>query len=701
MINEQIQLRTGIHQRSIDKVLGLLDEGATVPFIARYRKERTGSLDEVQVLMIQKEQERLKKLDKRKETILSAIADQNKLTPRLQSIISNCWDPVLLEDIYLPYKKSRKTKGDVARDNGLEPLAQFIFDQRNASLQKEAKKYVTRNVLSVEAALGGARHIIAEWINENSRARDIVRQQYNRYAQIECKVVTKKKAEAEKYKDYFQYQEPLKRCPSHRLLAVYRGDAEGLLKMKITIDEDRAFEKLARHHIKYRDETSIQIELAIRDSLKRLLLPSIQNECKKTAKEKADHEAISVFANNLRQLLLASPLGTKRVLALDPGFRTGCKMVALDESGNMLDHRAIYPHPPQNNAKEAANLVSRWISTYHLEHIAIGNGTAGRETYQWLSQVNLPVDLYMVNESGASIYSASQVAREEFPDVDLTVRGAVSIGRRLMDPLAELVKIDAKSIGVGQYQHDVNQAQLKESLDQTVVSCVNAVGINLNTASKHLLQYVAGIGPTLANNIVQYRQQHGQFQSRQQLLEVPRMGQKAFEQAVGFLRIGDGPEPLDNTGVHPERYRLVRRMLKANGISATSMTPAGLQSISLASYVDDEVGMPTLTDIIAELSKPGLDPRGQISPVQFSSSVKSMSDLSTGMVLTGIVNNLTKFGAFVDIGIKESGLIHISQIVDRYIKDPAEVLSLSQEVTVKVIDIDIDRKRISLTMKEM
>lgn len=701
MIPKQIQLRTGLPARAVNQVLQLLSEGATVPFIARYRKERTGSLDEVQIAQIQEELEKLNKLEKRKETILAAIDEQGKLTPELSKKIIDCWSSISLEDIYLPYKKSRKTKADTAREQGLEPLAKIISAQRSTNLFGEAKRYVKGNVKDVDAALEGARYIIAAWMNENIAMRSVIRTMFERWAVISSKVIKKQKDKAEKYKDYFEFSEALKKCPSHRLLAIYRGEDEGLLRVKISIDQDRAHDKLGRYYVKSNGDCAEQLDLAIGDALKRLILPSIENEFRKSSKQKADAEAIDVFASNLRQLLLAAPLGDRSVLAIDPGFRTGCKVVILDEHGQLITNDTIYPHPPQSLQQETEHKILTWIQKYDLRYIAIGNGTAGRETYQFLRNLKLDVELYMVNESGASIYSASAVAREEFPSLDLTVRGAISIGRRLMDPLAELVKIDAKSIGVGQYQHDVNQTQLKESLDRTVVSCVNTVGVNLNTASRHLLQYVSGVGPTLADNIIKHRQEIDGFTKRQELLKVARMGQKAYEQAAGFLRIKEGDHPLDNTGVHPERYSLVKKMLRDHGMDLDQLETQKdkIEKINIQLYVSDEVGLPTLKDIIAELLKPGLDARGSAKPVLFSSEIKSISDLKVGMTLSGVVNNLTKFGAFVDLGIKESALLHISQITDRFIKDPSEVLSLQQQVKVKVLDVDEVRKRVSLTMK--
>lgn len=701
LMNKLIAKQLNLPLRAVDQVLNLLDEGATVPFIARYRKERTGGLDEVQILDVSKAQEQYKKLAKRKETIIATIKEQGKITDQLLHKIQDCWDSTVLEDIYLPYKKNRKTRADIAREQGLEPLAKIISAQRSSNLTSEAKRYCRGKVKTTDEALSGARDIIAQWINEGTRVRQNLRNSYERYASIESKVVTKKKDQADKYKAYHDYSGALNKTPSHRLLAMYRGEKEGLLKVSITIDMDRAHDRISRSYIRSNGACADQLDMAIADALKRLLLPSLENEWKKKSKDKADQEAIKVFSNNLNQLLLAAPLGEVAVLALDPGFRTGCKLVVLDQHGSLLHNTTIYPHPPMNKVDAAAHTVKSLVHQYRIRHIAVGNGTAGRETMSFVQDLGLDIEAYMVNESGASIYSASEVAREELPDQDVTVRGAVSIGRRLMDPLAELVKIEAKSIGVGQYQHDVNQTMLHESLGNTVVSAVNAVGINLNTASKYLLQYVSGIGPTLAQNIVSYRSEIGGFTSRKELSKVPRMGKKAYEQAAGFLRIKDGNELLDNTAIHPERYSIVKKMLKDNKLKdlADIQEQFGQGAIDLSKYVSDDIGMPTLKDIASELAKPGLDPRGEATTVQFSSKIRSIEDLEVGIVLTGIVNNLTKFGAFVDIGIKESGLIHISQITDRFISDPSEVLRLSQQIEVKVMDIDVNRKRISLTMK--
>jgi len=695
-----LENQLGIPARQINKVIFLLDQDATIPFIARYRKEQTGSLDEVQLSKIKQAYERQIKFIKRKQSILESIAEQNKLSPTLQQSIENCWDEHALEDIYLPYKKSRQTKSDIARKLGLEGLAKIISAQKNTQLHQSAKSFLNKDVSTVEEALQGSRYIIAAWINENMATRQIIREMYRRFARIESTVVKKKISEAQTYKDYFNYSESLHRCPSHRLLAVFRAEEEGLLKVNINIDTDRAKEKLHRYYIKSTGECAEQLKMAIHDALKRLIFPSIENEIRKEAKHKADLEAIKVFANNLKQLLLSPPLGQVPILALDPGFRTGCKLVVLDDYGSLVYHTTIFPHPPQHKEKYAAEIIKQLVDQFRIKHIAIGDGTAGRETYQFLKRQNLSVDLHMVNENGASIYSASEIAREEFPDKDIAVRGAVSIGRRLMDPLAELVKIEAKSIGIGQYQHDVNQKLLQEELDQVVVHCVNQIGINLNTASPYVLQYVSGLGPKLAQNIIQYRTENNGFTQRNELLKVPRMGKKAFEQSAGFLRIKDGKNPLDNTGIHPERYKLVRAMLKQTGqnIESISQGTDRFTPEILEQYVSEEIGMPTLKDIADELQKPGVDPRGLAQTVEFSDDIKTIDDISTGQVLPGIVNNLTKFGAFINIGIKDSALLHISQITDRFIKDPAEVLALNQQVRVKVLEVDVQRKRISVTL---
>lgn len=704
-IHELVQNRTGLKAQSVIQTIALFDEGCTIPFIARYRKERTGSLDENQISSIKESYDKVKELIKRKEYILKTIDEQGNLTDALKQKIATTWDERTLEDLYLPFKRKSTTKAAVAIANGLEPLAKIIMSQNTNNLHGQAQRFAKGKVKSAEDALAGARHIIAAWINENTQVRERIRQVYDRHAIITSKVIAKKKDEAVKYRDYFDFEQSLSRCPSHRLLAIYRGENEAYLRVKISIDNERTLESLERKYIRSRGACAEQIELSIADSVKRLIYPSLENEVRKASKLKADTEAIKVFSENLKQLLLASPLGEKSVLAIDPGFRTGCKVVALDAEGDLVSDGVIYPHPPQAKVAEAQKKIQQWVATHNIEAIAIGNGTAGRETMNLCKAIDFgkEVDIYLVNESGASIYSASKVAQEEFPDKDITVRGAVSIGRRLMDPLAELVKIDAKSIGVGQYQHDVDQSLLKSSLDQTVINSVNAVGINLNTASKHLLTYVSGLGPALAQNIVNYRSEQGAFTQRSQLKKVARMGAKAYEQAAGFLRIRDAKNPLDNTAVHPEQYDLVKKMAQDQSMKVAELIAdkEAIQKIKLSNYVSDRVGMPTLKDIQQELLKPGLDIRGEAEVTHFTDGVQSIDDIRTGMVLSGVVNNLTKFGAFVDIGIKESGLIHISQIVDRYISDPAEVLSLTQAVKVKVLDVDKARKRISLSMKDV
>ncbi|GJM31350.1 MAG: RNA-binding protein [Saprospiraceae bacterium] len=686
----------------VRNTLELLNSGATIPFIARYRKEATGTLDEVQVADIQKEQKRLHDVEKRKETILKSIDEQGKLTPELQKRIESTFQMTELEDIYLPYKRKRKTRASVAREKGLDPLALILLEQRRSDVETLARQYLNDEVSNIAEALQGARDIIAEIINENEDIRNKVRFAFRKGAIIQSKVARGKEEEGEKYKDYFDYQEPLKNCPSHRLLAMRRGEEEGFLRVIISPEEEEVMYRLEKAVLSGQGPATEQVKEALNDSYKRLLAPSIETEFRNISKEKADLEAIEVFATNLRQLLLTPPLGQKRVMGIDPGFRTGCKVVCLAERGQLLHNTTIYPHPPQGDVNMAKKTLQSLVSRYEIEAIAVGNGTAGRETMTVCRQTDFgrPVQLFLVNESGASIYSASEVGREEFPDQDLTVRGSVSIGRRLMDPLAEFVKIDPKSIGVGQYQHDVNQNLLRESLDQTIESCVNAVGINLNTASKHLLTHVSGLGPTLAQNIVDYRSENGAFSSRKSLKKVPRMGEKAYEQCAGFLRIRKAANPLDNTGVHPERYALVEQMAKDLKCTVPQLIEnESLRSqIDLKAYVSEEVGLPTLKDILQELAKPGLDPRGEAKTFDFAENLKTIDDLQIGMVVPGIINNVTNFGAFVDIGIKESGLVHISQLANRFVKNPADVVSLNQEVTVKVLDIDRGRKRIQLTM---
>lgn len=687
---------------SILNVIQLAEEGATIPFIARYRKERTGSLDEVAIADILKQQDKLKELQKRRETILKVIEEEGKLTTELAKSINTCWDSKTLEDIYLPFKKKRKTKAEKARLQGLEPLAKQILGQRTQNLDRSAETYLSKEVKSIDEALEGARYIIAEWVNENPSCRDIVRREFG-YAALTAKVVKSKIKEASNYKDYFDFNQSIKKCPSHRVLAINRGETEGYLKVNLVVDEQRILNNIKRYFRVADNACGDQILLAIDDSYKRLIAPSISNEVRSELKAKADAGAIEVFSRNAYQLLLAAPLGPQRILAIDPGFRTGCKVVCLNETGDLVQKKTIYPHPPQNAKEESDHVIYELVSKYKINALAIGNGTAGRETYQWIKSLKLDAEIFLINEDGASIYSASTIAREEFPNEDITVRGAISIGRRLMDPMAELVKIDPKSIGVGQYQHDVNQSLLKEELSQTVSRAVNSVGINLNTASSHLLGYISGLGPTIAKNITEYRSSIGQFMSRAELKKVPKLGPKAFEQCAGFLRIRNSTNQLDNTGVHPERYMLVQQMAKDQQLSLESLinNKAALEQIDLQNYISNEVGMPTLKDIIKELNKPGLDPRGVAEKAEYNTGINSIEDLSPGQELKGIVANLTKFGAFIDIGIKDSALLHISQIVDRFISDPAEVLSLTQKVTVKVLEVDRERKRISVTMKDI
>ncbi len=705
MINKKVSELLGLNFSQVNKTIKLLENGATVPFIARYRKEQTGNLDEVDIRRIQSAYQAFQDLIKRKETILKAIEEQGQLTHGLKAKINDTWDAIVLEDLYLPYKKKAKTKATIAREQGLESLAKMVMSQRHNDIAQQAKRYVRGPIKSVEEAFQGAQYIIAEWINENSRIRDIVRDSFKKYASLSSKVIAKKKDEAAKYKDYFDYSEHIKKVPSHRVLAVFRGEKEKLLRVKLGVDTDRLQQRIEGFYIKGFSMSEEYIIEAIKDSLKRLLLPSIENEFRKIIKDRADDEAILVFSDNLKELLLAAPLGTKSILALDPGYRTGCKLVCLDAQGALLYNTTIYPHPPQSKLRDSGETIIKLVKKYAIEAIAIGNGTAGKETMAWVKTLNLDqkVEVYLVNESGASIYSASDVARAEFPDQDVTVRGAVSIGRRLADPLSELVKIDAKSIGVGQYQHDVNQKKLKENLDHTVLSCVNKVGINLNTASQYVLTYVSGLGPTLAKNIVDYRQEEGAFDSVKQLMKVPRMGKKAFEQSAGFLRIRNGKNVLDNTGVHPERYDLVKEMAKDQGHALESLISNGdlLRTIPLKNYVSEDVGIPTLQDIIKELQKPGLDPRGAAQMFSFAEGVQSIQDIRSGMIVPGIINNVTKFGAFVDIGIKESGLIHVSQMADRFISDPAEVVKVNQKVMVRVMEVDLARKRIGLSLKDI
>lgn len=694
-----------INIKYVDNTLELLDSGCTIPFISRYRKERTGGLDEVQITQIYELNERMKETAKRKETIIKTISELGKLTPELEKRINECWEPEVLEDIYMPYKPKRRTRAQMARENGLEPLATIIMLQRDSAPETTARRFINENVKSEEDAIKGALDIIAENVSEDERSRSQLRNAFRRGAIITSKVIKSKADtdEAAKYSDYFDFSEPLKRCSSHRLLAMRRGEKDGILRVSISADDEECVEKLKRLFVRGYGRCSTLVGEAVADSFKRLLKPSIETEFATLSKENADSDAIAVFAENLRQLLLAAPLGQKRVMGIDPGFRTGCKVVCLDEQGNLLHHEAIFPHPPRNEQIEASTQIKEMVKKYGVEAIAIGNGTASRETDRFVKTLGLAdsIQVFTVSEDGASVYSASKTAREEFPDKDVTVRGAVSIGRRLMDPLAELVKIDPKSIGVGQYQHDVDQAKLKKSLDLTVESCVNSVGVNLNTASKHLLTYVSGLGPTLAQNIIDYRTANGAFSSRSQLLKVPRLGPSAFEQSAGFLRIPDAKNPLDNTAVHPESYKIVEKMAKDCGCSVTELIKDKdkRKSIRLDRYVSEKVGMPTLTDIMAELEKPGRDPREQLEEFEFDPNVSTPDDLVEGMVLPGIVTNITNFGAFVDIGVHQDGLVHISQLADRYVSDPTQVVKLHQHVMVKVIEVDRRRNRISLSMK--
>ena len=693
-------LHIAVHQ--VENTLSLLNGGATIPFISRYRKEVTGGLDEVQIGAIKEQYTKLTDIAKRKETILKTIEEQGKLSSELKKRIEACWDATELEDIYLPYKPKRKTRAEVARQKGLEPLAIILMSQRENNLSARVRTFVKGEVKDEEDALKGARDIIAEQVSEDERSRNQIRNQFARQAIITSKVVKGKETEAAKYKDYFDFSEPLKRCTSHRLLAIRRGEAEGLLKVSISPIDEECTERLERSYVRNNNECGQQVREAVRDAYKRLLKPSIETEFAGLSKEKADEEAIRVFAENLRQLLLAPPLGQKRVMGIDPGYRTGCKIVCLDAQGNLLHNETIYPHPPKSEYGISARKITKLVEQYAIEAIAIGNGTASRETEAFVTsqRYDRKLQVFVVSEDGASIYSASKIAREEFPDYDVTVRGAVSIGRRLMDPLAELVKIDAKSIGVGQYQHDVDQTALKKSLDLTVESCVNSVGVNLNTASKHLLTYVSGLGPTLAQNIVDYRAENGPFHARKELMKVPRMGAKAFEQCAGFLRIPNAKNPLDNSAVHPESYSVVEHIAKDMNCSVEDLIKNKelRNKIDINKYVTPQVGLPTLTDIMSELEKPGRDPRQAIKVFEFDKNVKTIDDLKEGMILPGIVTNITNFGCFVDVGIKENGLVHVSQLCRQYVTDPTTIVKIHQHVEVKVLSIDRERKRIQLTM---
>ena len=726
IFTKHIARALSLPEQGVDNTLALLDEGCTIPFISRYRKERTGGLDEVQIAQIADMNDRLKELTKRKETILKTIGEQQKLTPELEKRINDCWEATQLEDIYLPYKPKRRTRAMVAREKGLEPLAQLLLMQRENAPRKAAMRFVGKEEnkpSTADEALQGAKDIIAEMVAENEQSRNQVRKAFHREAFIESHVVKAKKDtdEAAKYSDYFDCEEPLRRCSSHRLLAMRRGEAEGILRVKITIDDEEATERLKRHYVKGHGPCQTLVAEAVEDGYKRLLLPSIETEFAALSKQQADEQAIGVFAANLRQLLLGAPLGQKRVMGIDPGFRTGCKVVCLDAQGNLLHHEAIFPHPPINHRMQATMHLLQMIEDYQIEAIAIGNGTASRETESFVKDVlsnglkedsshqhpssnnGHPAQVFVVSEDGASVYSASKLAREEFPNEDVTVRGAVSIGRRLMDPLAELVKIDPKSIGVGQYQHDVDQTKLKHSLDQTVESCVNQVGVNLNTASQHLLMYVSGLGPTLAKNIVEYRKENGAFTSRNQLKKVPRLGPAAFVQCAGFLRIPGARNPLDNSAVHPESYHIVEQMANDQRCTVKQLIEQKelREKIDVNRYVTADVGLPTLTDIMKELEKPGRDPREQIEEFEFDPTVKEVDDLVEGMVLPGIVTNITNFGAFVDIGVHQDGLVHVSQMANRYVRDPNDVVHLHQHVKVKVVEVDRRRNRISLSMKNV
>ena len=697
-----IALSLQLSEKQIRNAIQLFNEGATIPFISRYRKEMTDGMDEVQLGDTKEQYDKLCELAKRKIAVLKSIEEQNKLTPDLKARIDCCWNITELEDIYLPYKPKRRTRAEIARERGLEPLATELMKQQSNDVSKMALPFVKGDVVDQEDALKGARDIIAEWINENETARNAIRTVFRREATISSKLIKGKDEEAQKYRDYFEMSEKLARCSSHRLLAMRRGETEGFLRVNISPEDDHCLERLDRIFVKGEKESSQQVGEAVSDAYKRLLKPSIETEFASESKAKADTEAIRVFAENLRQLLLSPPLGQKRVLGIDPGFRTGCKVVCLDAQGNLLHNETIYPHPPLNETSQAMRKVQKMVEAYDIQAVAIGNGTAGRETEQFIQNTRFDreVKLFVVSENGASIYSASKIARDEFPEYDVTVRGAVSIGRRLMDPLAELVKIDPKSIGVGQYQHDVDQSQLKKALDQTVENAVNRVGVNLNTASKHLLIYISGLGPQLAQNIVDYRTENGAFKSRKQLMKVPKMGAKTFEQCAGFLRIPDSVHLLDNSAVHPESYGIVESMAKDLKMDIRDLIQNKelKKSLDLQKYITPAVGLPTLNDILQELEKPGRDPRSEIQVFEFDPKVKKITDLRTGMELPGIVTNITNFGAFVDIGIKENGLVHVSQMADRYISNPAEVVSVHQHVKVRIMEVDVERKRVQLKL---
>ena len=697
IISEQLAIAADKVKNTVE----LLEGGATVPFIARYRKEATGSLDEVAIGNIKEKYEKLQALLQRRATIIATIEEQGKLTPELKARIDACYDAVELEDIYLPYRPKRRTRATIARERGLEPLADLILQQQVRGVEESARVYINKEVPTVDDAIAGACDIIAERVSEDEAARNTVRHIFQRRGTIVSKVVKGKEADGIKYADYYEWSEPVARVTSHRLLAMMRGEEEGFLRLSIAVDNDDAVDQLSRRFVRRGSTTAQYVQAAVADGFKRLLSPSIENETMGFSKQRADDEAIAVFAENLRQLLLSSPLGQKRVLAIDPGFRTGCKVVVLNEQGALLHHTVIYPHAPQNNREEAACKISKLVKDYRIEAFAIGNGTAGRESEDFVRQLGLSPDIFSVNEDGASVYSASAVAREEFPDEDVTVRGAVSIGRRLIDPLSELVKIEPRSIGVGQYQHSVDQTKLKERLDTVVESCVNLVGVNVNTATKQILTHISGLGPSLAENIVRYRAENGLFRTRRQLLKVPRLGNKAFEQAAGFLRVVGGDELLDSTAVHPESYDIVARMAKDAGVPLERfITDAEVRKgIQLARYVTDKVGMPTLTDIMDALNKRGLDPREQAKAFSFDPNVHEIEDLREGMVLPGLVSNITAFGAFVNIGVHQDGLVHISQLADRFVSSPSDVVKLGQQVMVRVVEVDLKRRRISLSMR--
>lgn len=703
VISSLISKSLNLSINNVESTIKLLQDGATIPFISRYRKDTTGGLDEVEVENIKTQYENYKELEKRKEFIVATITEQGKMTSALNEKIANCWDSTILEDIYLPFRPKRQTRAEAARKKGLEDLAIWLMKQGLGSPSGKAKAFITDDVETTEDALKGASDIVAEWVNEDAQARQDVRRIYEREAEITSRVIKGKEEEGEKYSDYFDFSALLSRCPSHRLLAIRRGEAEGFLRVTISLDDEYCMSRLIKRFVNNSSEAASYVEDAVKDGYKRLMKPSMETEFAKLSKEKADDAAIAVFAENMRQLLLAPPLGQKRVLAIDPGFASGCKVVCLDEQGNLLHNETIYPHPPRNEFKKAANKVSKLVSTYKVDAIAIGNGTASRETEGFITNLRYEkeVKVFVVSENGASVYSASKVAREEFPNYDVTVRGAVSIGRRLCDPLAELVKIDPKAVGVGQYQHDVDQGKLKKSLDQTVESCVNLVGVNLNTASKHLLVYVSGLGESLAQNIVDYRTENGAFESRKQLMKVPRLGAKAFEQCAGFLRIPNAKNLLDNSAVHPESYYVVEKMAKDLNCTVEELIndKSLKEKVNLKKYTTETIGWATLKDILEELEKPGRDPRSKVELFEFNPDVKTIGDLSEGMVLPGIVTNITNFGCFVDVGIKENGLVHISELANRFVSNPTEVVSLHQYVKVKVLSVDTERKRIQLSIK--